>query len=269
MSLYHVFTVENSAVLRIDHIGFSKSPKVNRFGPGQRDLWLIHYVTHGKGYFNGNPVHAGQGFLIRRGQKEQYFPDKEDPWTFLWITSSDDTMGAFFEKYPVDKKTQIFDYQHVSSVENVMNYIKLHHNKILSCEQLFEIFLHIFNKHFEAGVCASTADEYFNFATQYMNTHIHTKIRIGELAGMIGITPTYLFDLFKERLNISPKQYLNRQRAYMAKRMLKSTDFTITEIAHSVGYDDVLAFSRFFRNQVGYSPTTYKVNDIKAKDTEQ
>ena len=62
---FHIVSTENSKLLKIENIGFSTDPKTNRFGPGRRNLYLIHYVFSGKGYFNGNCVDSGQGFLIR------------------------------------------------------------------------------------------------------------------------------------------------------------------------------------------------------------
>ena len=203
-------------------------------------------------------MHAGEGFLINRGQKEIYFPDKDDPWEFLWITSNDDTMRSFFEKYPINPDTQIFNYKHISTIENIMSYIQSHHNEILSSEQILEMFLHIFNSHIITKERVTNADEYYAFAIQYIDTRLHTPIKIKALADAIGISTTYLLELFKERIGISPKQYINRQRINMSKIMLRTTEFSITEIARSVGYDDVLSFSRFFSKEAHISPSDYR-----------
>ncbi|WP_418625911.1 helix-turn-helix domain-containing protein [Sellimonas intestinalis] len=40
--------------------------------------------------------------------------------------------------------------------------------------------------------------------------------------------------------------------------MLGSTDIFIKDIAHAVGYEDSLAFSKMFRNATGYSPSAYR-----------
>ena len=70
-------------LLNISAIGYAKSPQVTRFGPGQRNDYIVHYVLSGKGYFNGNSVTAGHGFLITPGMLEDYYPDEKDPWEFF------------------------------------------------------------------------------------------------------------------------------------------------------------------------------------------
>ena len=50
------------------------------------------------------------------------------------------------------------------------------------------------------------------------------------------------------------------QKIEKAKRLLKSVNYSITEVAVSCGFLDVLSFSRFFSKKVGVSPTEYRKN---------
>ena len=91
---YSIFSKSNCPILDITNIGYAKDTAVTRFGPGVRNSYIIHYVISGKGYFNGNSVSAGQGFLITPGMKEHYYPDKNEPWEFLWVISNDDKIAT-------------------------------------------------------------------------------------------------------------------------------------------------------------------------------
>ncbi len=57
---------------------------------------------------------------------------------------------------------------------------------------------------------------------------------------------------------MSPQKYLLNYRIEQAKNLLASTDIFIKDIAHNVGYEDSLAFSKMFRNATGYSPSAYR-----------
>lgn len=255
----HVVSYDTGPLLYINNIGFSADPKNNKFGPGKRDIWLIHYVTKGKGYFNGHIVNAGQGFLIHRGQLENYFPDKNEPWEYLWITSDDNNMKYFFDQYDIDEKTQIFDYDFIFAIKNIMHYIKINHEKILRNEEILEIFLHIFNYHSKRNVkTKSNADRYIEFSVDYIKTHLHTQLKIKEIVDIIGVSPTYLLQIFKNKFNISPKQYISNLKLHTAKKLLTETSLSITEVSNSVGFQDVLTFSRFFSSKEGISPTGYR-----------
>jgi hypothetical protein len=52
-------------------MGYEDHPERARWGPGQRNYCILHYVTRGKGLFNGREVHAGQGFYIHAGQMHE------------------------------------------------------------------------------------------------------------------------------------------------------------------------------------------------------
>jgi AraC-like DNA-binding protein len=43
-----------------------------------------------------------------------------------------------------------------------------------------------------------------------------------------------------------------------AKRQIGYTNLSIKEIAHELGYDDIQAFSRFFKSKEGISPVQYR-----------
>ena len=45
-----------------------------------------------------------------------------------------------------------------------------------------------------------------------------------------------------------------------AQKLLKNSDLSITDIAKSVGYNDVLGFSKLFKKKVGISPQKYKAD---------
>ncbi len=259
MGFSHIVSYSNGPLLHINNIGCSADPQNNRFGHGKRDIWLIHYVTKGKGYFNGHIVTAGQGFLIHRGQFENYFPDKNEPWEYLWITSDDDNMKYFFDQYDADEKTQIFDYNFIFAIKNIMHYIQANHQKILKNEEILEIFLHIFNYHSNRKVkTKSNADMYIDFSVDYIKTHLHTQLKIKEIVDIIGVSPTYLLQIFKNEFGISPKQYISNLKLHTAKNLLTHSNLSITEISNSVGFNDVLVFSRFFSSKEGISPTEYR-----------
>ena len=54
-------------------------------------------------------------------------------------------------------------------------------------------------------------------------------------------------------------------RIKRAKELLYIEGLSVTDIANSVGYTDVLAFSKIFRKTVGISPSEYreKLTQIK------
>lgn len=261
-----IFSKNDSQLLRINDIGYAKTTDVTRFGPGQRDVYLIHYVISGKGCFNGNPVSAGQGFLITPGMLEEYYPDAADPWEFLWVISDDSKMDELLPYCHADVYTNIFNYEFVHIVRAVADTLIINTNARYHSLEVLEIFLSIFKHHLKENDLLekkSYSDIYIEAAVNYINTNIYNPISVTELTGFLGVSQPYLYKIFKSRLGKSPKQYISDRKILRAKELLRETDLTVTQIAASVGFSDVLCFSKFFSHQTGVSPQKYRLNQTK------
>ena len=56
-----------------------------RWGKGSRDVFLLHYVLEGEGYFNSHKVKAGEGFFITPQMLHEYHSSTEAPWRYFWV----------------------------------------------------------------------------------------------------------------------------------------------------------------------------------------
>ena len=81
---------------------------------------------------------------------------------------------------------------------------------------------------------------------------------IEELSKMAGMSSSHLHKVFKENTGTSIKRYHNTIRISKAKNLLKSGDHSITEVAYSVGYNDIYYFSRYFKKLTGVPPTQFR-----------
>ena len=105
-----------------------------------------------------------------------------------------------------------------------------------------------------------SSQSYLDHALQFIHFNFEKNIQIPDIANYVGITRSYLFQIFKQNLNTSPKDYLLHYRMEHAKYLLETTDEPIKGIASSVGYNDPLTFSKMFSNLVGISPSEYRKN---------
>ena len=258
---YEIFSDGSASLLKLNSMGVSGDMNVTKFGPARRDLYIIHYVTKGKGYYNGNEVNEGEGFLIYPGQDEVYYPSKSNPWEFLWIISSDEAMKEIFERYNADSDTLIFKYDTVPMAKKIGSMIMSENGKISDSLKMLEMFLHILNSHTYTRFSSKRVPDseiYLNFCTDFIETNMHKKITVEELSRLAGISQPYLHKIFRKRFNMSTKEYITWYKMKKAKELLVETSMSITEIANSVGYSDVLAFSRGFSSRENMSPQKYR-----------
>lgn len=258
---YEIFAKKDVEIPEIDYMGCSADSKVTGSGGvAVSKQYLIHFVISGRGYYNGEAVESGQGFIITANTLAEYHPDPMQPWEYLWIVSQDERMQSVFEMLDADKKTGVFNYKSIDAVSVVAEKIKFSEQRILSSAKLSEYFLYILNcEILQRNTNRNVIKDYFRFAVDYIEVHLLSGVSVGDLCEVLGITQPYLYRIFKEKSGLSPKKYIDNYRIEKAKSLLKNTQLTITQVAASVGISDSLAFSKFFSKNVGKSPSAYRI----------
>lgn len=102
----------------------------------------------------------------------------------------------------------------------------------------------------------------FNFLVE---KHFKEKHKVADYADLLHISPKSLSNLFKKIGSKTPLQYIQERRLLEARRLLKYSEHSISEIAFQLGFSDLQAFSRFFKNNEGISPNEFKNSEQKEK----
>jgi len=95
-------------------------------------------------------------------------------------------------------------------------------------------------------------------AKQYIAEHFREDIDRNDVASVIFITPNYLSKKFRDETGMNLREYINQLRIDEAKRLLLSTNMTISEISNEIGYDNSSYFSTVFRKICGVSPVQWR-----------
>jgi AraC-like DNA-binding protein/mannose-6-phosphate isomerase-like protein (cupin superfamily) len=81
---------------------------------------------------------------------------------------------------------------------------------------------------------------------------------LAELAGRVGLAPTYLAGLFTGEVGMPPHRYLNERRIERARQLLRTSDLSMTALSIEVGFGSAQHFARVFRQLSGCSPREYR-----------
>nr|WP_288812103.1 helix-turn-helix domain-containing protein [uncultured Sphingobacterium sp.] len=94
----------------------------------------------------------------------------------------------------------------------------------------------------------------------YIHQHIFTPeyLQIKTIAQKFNIAPTYFGIYFKRNFGSSLRDYINMYRIELIEHRLKSTAYTLKQIAQELGFVDESHLSHFYKRTKGYSPTTYR-----------
>jgi AraC family transcriptional regulator len=89
---------------------------------------------------------------------------------------------------------------------------------------------------------------------EYIHAHPQRNLTLAELAAVVGLSPYHLTRLFRRHTGQSLHQYVLSQRLMRAKRLLETTDQTITQIADELGFADHSHLCRQFKRRFGAPP---------------
>lgn len=96
-------------------------------------------------------------------------------------------------------------------------------------------------------------------ALAYMEEHIaDPELNNTRLAEQMHISEVYLRKLFLQHLEMTPRQYLLKQRMKLAQQLLEENRLTVTQVAAACGYKEVYHFSRSFHQKIGMTPGAYR-----------
>jgi AraC family transcriptional regulator, regulatory protein of adaptative response / methylphosphotriester-DNA alkyltransferase methyltransferase len=94
--------------------------------------------------------------------------------------------------------------------------------------------------------------------TGYLLNQLNKRIVLQDIADHVGVSAFYLERLFKEEMNETPREYLEKIRIDKAAYLLRNTKRTNLEICYESGFQSPSNFYKAFRRVKNCSPGDYR-----------
>ncbi len=91
-----------------------------------------------------------------------------------------------------------------------------------------------------------------------MKERLDAPIDLDEMASIAHFSPFHFVRIFREVTGIPPAQFRNALRLEQAKRLLISTELSVTDLCFEVGYNSLGTFINRFHQLVGLSPSAFR-----------
>jgi AraC family L-rhamnose operon transcriptional activator RhaR/AraC family L-rhamnose operon regulatory protein RhaS len=92
----------------------------------------------------------------------------------------------------------------------------------------------------------------------YLNENFTRPIHMKELARLAHMSTSHFTRIFRCTFHTSPIDYLIRLRLRKACELMREEHYSLTQIAHDVGFSDSNYFSRQFKRIIGKTPSQYR-----------
>ncbi|TFD88604.1 AraC family transcriptional regulator [Cryobacterium lactosi] len=102
------------------------------------------------------------------------------------------------------------------------------------------------------------ADPLVARALEYLHAEPAAPWTVETLARQVNTSRASLAARFRTGVGEPPMTYLTRWRLILAGDLLHSPEYTVSEVARSVGYTNAYAFSTAFKRQVGATPSEFR-----------
>jgi AraC-like DNA-binding protein len=235
------------------------------YGPVMRPYHIMHFITGGEGCLEigGKRFRLGKGdvFYLPEDEICYYYASRVTPWSYSWCAfcgrKAADFQYQFSSLSPdryilrgIDTDRFAAVIQKAADLQGTDTASYYYANSILL--EVFAMFSQLFPA---ARPQMNSLTEHARFL---LDLKYAEKLQIQEIAREMGIHPNYLSQIFHDAYGISPKKYVMQLKLSKAARMLSSTALPVSAISASLGFEDQLSFSRYFRRHMGCAPTEYR-----------
>lgn len=234
-----------------------------------KESHFLHYVLKGKGtYIIGEETYElgmGDFFYIPPKTEVRYFPDKEDPWTYTWISISGDATDAFFRQCAIDyihPTFHIIDARITAYFKSINDsFVRYGDFDLSSYGNLYLLLSFLYENKLNPNTL-STRERIVLEAKEYIKNNYQFNITMSDVSENIGVKNSYISKAFIDTLGYSPKKYLTELKMNQACFLLRDGKYTVKEVGQMVGYNDQLHFSNEFKKNIGISPIKFKNSQL-------
>jgi len=95
-------------------------------------------------------------------------------------------------------------------------------------------------------------------ARDHVDRHFADELDLDGLADVARLSKFHFLRSFAKVYGLTPLAYLGERRVERAQDLLRTSNLTVTEVCHAVGYSSLGSFSARFREITGETPSAFQ-----------
>ncbi len=261
----------------------AKSDNVIKNVPISFDFYKISFVKNFNGFIQiGNTIFKGDnGVLHFVEPKQVYTCNSTNPWKGYEILIHPDIFNQYFTHKKIDaydffsyeaNETLLLTKEEKKVVNNLMKMAWKEFNNrddfsipiILSyISTLLNLSERFYARQFNTRkkLCNQLSGNFFKMLKTYYYEQPNNEIQqptVQYFADKLNVTPNYLSDTIRHHTGKSALTIIHDFVIEEAKKHLKTSNKTVSEISYLLGFEYPNYFSRLFKRKTNLSPTEYR-----------
>ncbi len=259
-------TLKENLALAVYNTGYQKCTPEHTWGPALRDHYLLHYIEAGEGAYTcgGKTYHLKRGdlFAVFPSQVVCYKADRRNPWEYYWVGFNGTEARRMVQMTGFTRENPVLHPTAPETCKSLLLRIYESSGSTPAADARMAGYLYLFLGHLMETAGTPTpsygTQEYLHQALRFIQYNYASDIQVQDIARYAGVSRSQLYRAFLAHFDISPHTFLQRYRVNEACGLLHRREYTVTEVANSVGFSDPLYFSRAFKKIKGISPSAYQ-----------
>lgn len=265
--------VLSSYLYKINEVGCTTVPDSFRI---TRDAtyryYVMHYVYGGSGILSVNDQHyklqSGDFFILGPGKPHIYASDESNNLQVIWLEfhggNTTELMHILLSR---DIHLLRKGYTPFIAQKLIDLLVYLRNASSITpfdvAEKMYSILLSTIEwglKSYEENGKLESMELplHIQKSIQFINSELHSSIKISDLAELVNCSPSYLSKSFSSYMGISPYKYILIKKIEYAIVRIHTEGATATQLAEELGFVDTTHFTKVFKKITGKKISEYK-----------
>lgn len=255
--------------LYLSHCGMQQCKPGHLYEHRPRPEYHLHFILDGQGELRiqGREYHLSRGqiFVIPPNVEDySYRADEQKPWYYAWAAFNGAKAEYYmrqagFQDKDVVLPSNIPPEEFTSLIYEMLRASQMTiANELDRTASLYLLLARLIESRNTGGGYDYSSDTYVNHALQYIQFNYNRNIQVNDIVNYIGVNRSYFSHIFKQKMSVSPKEYLQNYRISQAQHLLITTNDSLQSIAKKTGFKDPFTFSKLFKKRSDLSPREYR-----------
>lgn len=243
---------------------FPRASEHGRHRPAGAAETIVIVCVAGSGWVetDGQRMRVGTAtaIVLPGGIPHSYGADRDDPWTIWWCHVRGTDVGELLEAAGVTPERVTLSLRGVERVTALLDEISTSLARDTTPARLIAASGMAWRLFTQLAVDRLLPEHGTSLerALRYLEERVDGNVHVGELAAMVGVSPSHLAALFRDATGGGVIAHHLALKMARARHLLDTTDLPVAEVGRRVGIDDPFYFSRRFRLTHGVAPSAYR-----------
>ena len=225
-----------------------------------QNFYTWHFVISGKGKLeiNGKTYALSEGdcFFVPPDIPMRYFPDKDDPWEYVWFGFKGGPAAEYGRQLHFSADNAAHHCRHFGRVKQILGRTidelqseKHGYYKVMSA---FYELMDVSTFEYRPKTPIQTVRELID------ESYTVTDFNVEKLCRDAGFSHAQILRLFKKEYGTTVQSYIIEKRLALACELLANSDISVRSVAFSCGFADEIHFMKSFKRRYGMTATEYR-----------